>query len=139
MLQTAAHNPALRAVVSEGAGSRSFKESLVTPGLGKWLAGPYGITTMLATAVFSNGMPPDKLHDLVDDIAPRPVFLIFATKGQGGENTLNDQYYAHAGQPKELWEIPDAKHVGGLEAHPVEYERRVVGFFGRALLPRGSP
>ena len=32
------------------------------------------------------------------------------------------------------WLIPEAGHVGGLEARPDEYERRVSGFFDRALL-----
>lgn len=38
-----------------------------------------------------------------------------------------------ASEPKELWEIPEAGHVGGFQARPREYERRVVGFFDRAL------
>jgi hypothetical protein len=33
-----------------------------------------------------------------------------------------------------LWKIPEASHTGGIEARPREYERRVVGFFDRALL-----
>ena len=32
-----------------------------------------------------------------------------------------------------LWELPEAHHVGGLQARPEEYERRVVGFFDEAL------
>ena len=43
-------------------------------------------------------------------------------------------YYDAAGAPKTLWEIPESKHVGGLQARPREYERRVVGFFDDALL-----
>ena len=39
-----------------------------------------------------------------------------------------------AGAPKTLWEIPESKHVDGLQARPREYERRVVGFFDDALL-----
>jgi hypothetical protein len=30
--------------------------------------------------------------------------------------------------------MPTASHTGGIEAEPEEYERRVVGFFDRALL-----
>jgi len=44
---------------------------------------------------------------------------------------------AAAGGPKELWELPEAGHTGGLDARPGEYERRVVGFFDRYLLGRG--
>jgi fermentation-respiration switch protein FrsA (DUF1100 family) len=43
-------------------------------------------------------------------------------------------YHEAAGQPKQLWSIPDAGHMEGIKAHPKEYERRVVAFFDRALL-----
>ena len=33
--------------------------------------------------------------------------------------------------------MDDVKHIRGLQTHPEEYERRVVGFFDRAL-PAGS-
>jgi hypothetical protein len=42
-------------------------------------------------------------------------------------------YHAAAHEPKELWEIPESGHTGGIEARPAEYERRVVGFFDRGL------
>jgi hypothetical protein len=37
-----------------------------------------------------------------------------------------------------LWEVPGARHTGGLDAQPQEYERRVVGFFDAALLASGE-
>jgi hypothetical protein len=76
-------------------------------------------------------MPPDSLKDLVQDIPPRPVFLIHA-KGE----TLNGVYYRSAGEPDNwaIWEVPGAKHVGGLDAQPAEYERRVIDFFDRNLV-----
>jgi hypothetical protein len=33
--------------------------------------------------------------------------------------------------------MPDAIHMAGLQADPDEYERRVVGFFDRALPAAG--
>jgi hypothetical protein len=39
-----------------------------------------------------------------------------------------------AGELKQVWEVPVGGHVGGLEALPLQYERRVIGFFGEALL-----
>jgi len=86
-------------------------------------------------AVFSNQSPPSNLKDLVPRIAPRPMLLIAAPNAPTGED-LNRGYFAAAGHPKTLWEIPESGHVGGLSARPQEYERRVVGFFDRALLPR---
>jgi uncharacterized protein len=58
--------------------------------------------------------------------------LIAAPNSKNGEK-LNRRYYAAAQEPKTLWEIPESKHTGGIEARPREYERRVVGFFDDAL------
>jgi fermentation-respiration switch protein FrsA (DUF1100 family) len=133
LLQAAVGSDALKAVVSEGAGIRSVREALDASGTERLVAAPVWTVTTAATAVFDNSAPPPNLTGLVAQIAPRPVFLIFSTNGQGGEQ-LSSDYYAAAGDPKELWEIPDAGHTGGITAHPEEYERRVVGFFDRALL-----
>ena len=84
-------------------------------------------------AVFSNQSPPTNLRELVPKIAPRAMFLIAAPNAPTGED-LNRGYYKAAGQPKFLWEIPESKHVGGLEARPREYERRVIEFFDGTLL-----
>ncbi len=66
-------------------------------------------------------------------IAPRPVMII-----RGGQDlwvpAFNaDRLYAAAGEPKELWDAPDAGHSMVMEVYPEEYERRVVGFFDRHL------
>jgi uncharacterized protein len=136
MLQTAAHDRDLKAVVAEGAGSRSVREDMEMPGRGKWLDLPGLVMRDAALAVFSNHVPPDSLEDLSAQIAPRPVFLIFATKGTGGQElALNPKYFRAAGGPKQLWEIPEATHTGGIRARPAEYERRVVGFFDSARRP----
>jgi fermentation-respiration switch protein FrsA (DUF1100 family) len=61
------------------------------------------------------------------------MFLIYTTHGVDTED-LNPVYFAAAHQPKAIWVIPEAEHTGGIDARPREYERRVVGFFDRALL-----
>ena len=86
-----------------------------------------------ALVVMSRSVPPPSLDDLVSRVAPRHVFLIYAGRGAGGEE-LNPIYYRAAASPKLLWKIPEARHVGGLEARPREYERRVTAFFDNALL-----
>ena len=131
-IQTAAHTDELQAVVSEGAGVRSVREALHTDGAEKWLGFPFWAATTAGTAVFGNKGPPADLDDLVTEIAPHAVYLIHAKRGQGGEE-LSKTYYESAGRPKFLWET-DSSHTGGLEAQPVEYERRVIGFFDRFLL-----
>ena len=64
-----------------------------------------------------------------------PLFLIWAPNG-GNVEHMNPVYHRLASGPKQIWSIPDAKHVLGITAHPKEYERRVVGFFDDALLER---
>jgi fermentation-respiration switch protein FrsA (DUF1100 family) len=90
-----------------------------------------GITA--ATAVFSNNVPPPNLNDVVERISPRPVFFIYAAGGQGGEE-LSQDFYESAGEPKDVWKVPEGGHVGGAEARPREYERRMIAFFDEALL-----
>jgi hypothetical protein len=132
MIQTAASSPGLRAIVSEGAGARSVREALLYGWKG-WLALPEAAVQTAAVAILSGTAPPPALTDMTPRIAPRPLFLVFAGHGGGGEE-LNARYFDAAGDPKQIWKIDDAGHVGGLEARPKEYEERVVGFFDKALL-----
>jgi uncharacterized protein len=133
MLETAAETDALKAVVSDGAGIRSVREASVASWANKWFAVPVWGGITVATAVFSNHAPPPNLNNVVERIAPRPVFFIYASRGQGGEELSRD-FYESARQPKLVWEVPGATHTGGIEARPREYERRMVGFFDRTLL-----
>ena len=133
LLQAAASNTGLRAVVSEGAGARSVREDLLRGPQG-WLALPGAAIQTAAVAVMSGTAPPPSLTDLVPRIAPRSTLLIYAGRGAGGEE-LQPHYYEAARQPKMIWLIPEAGHTGGLSARPNEYERRVVGFFERTLFP----
>jgi len=132
MIDAAASNTGLRAVVSEGAGVRSIREDLLRGPRG-WFALPEAAVQTGALAVMSGTPPPPALDDLAARIAPRPLFLIYAGQGVGGEE-LNPEYFEAASQPKTLWKIDEAGHVGGFEARPEEYEQRVVAFFDRALL-----
>ncbi len=134
LLQTAAHNDALRAVVSEGASTRSSGELASVPGTDRLVIFGTAVTT-LGTAVFSDSTPPPHLIDLVDEIAPRAVFLIYSHDGTAGEERrFNPAFYRVAGEPKQIWEVPESKHVGGIAARPRTYERRVTRFFDRHLL-----
>jgi uncharacterized protein len=135
MLDAASDTKGLAAVVSEGAGARMFTEEMDQdlPPFEKATNAPSAWIKQASIAVFANQSPPTNLKELVPRIAPRAIFLIAAPNAPTGED-LNRGYYKAAGEPKTLWEIPESKHVGGLEARPVEYERRVVAFFDDALL-----
>jgi len=47
---------------------------------------------------------------------------------------MNPKYFESASEPKTLWKIDEAEHVGGFDARPRIYEARVIAFFDRALL-----
>jgi hypothetical protein len=135
MLEAAAKTDRLKAVASEGAGARAFSDDLQqdsAKGFARWMAVAFSAVKTGALTVFADRAPPANLKDLVGRIAPRSLLLIAAPNSKHGEE-LNRGYFAAAGQPKTLWDIPESGHVGGLDARPAEYERRVVGFFDRAL------
>ena len=139
MIEAAAESDGLKAVVSEGAGIRSIRESLAIPETRmKIEASLVHLVVTPGVALFSNTLPPPSLEDLVGRIAPRPVFIIYAVPGQGGEAELSQTFYNAARQPKTIWRVPGAGHTGGIEAQPEAYERRVVAFFDDALLEDGD-
>ncbi len=135
LLQTAAHDRGLRAVVSEGAGMRSVAEQKHMPDAPgepiRWIA-PITMETA-AGVVLADHLPPTDLVDLMPRIAPRPVLLIRGMEGNADE-ALNRVYRDAGGASVTLWEIPRAGHTAGISAVPAEYERRIVEFFDRALL-----
>lgn len=137
LLQAAARDAGLRAVVSEGAGLRSVAEQKHMPGAPpeplRWIA-PITMETA-AGVVLADHAPPADLADLMPRIAPRPVLLIRGMQGNGDE-ALNRAYRDAGGPTSTLWEIPNAGHTGGISAAPAEYERRVIGFFERTLRPQ---
>jgi hypothetical protein len=104
MLQAAATNRGLRAVVSEGAGVRSVREELLYGPRG-WVTLPAAAVQSAALTILSGSPPPPLLKDLVSRIAPRHVFLIYAGHRAGGEE-LNADYYGAASAPKLLWNVP---------------------------------
>jgi uncharacterized protein len=132
-LQAAARSEDVQAVVSEGATARPGGELRSVSGNP---IGPVAVNTMitLGIAVFSNATPPPHLIDQVDDIAPRAMFVIYSPDvADGEERRFNTAYYRAAGEPKAIWGVDGAGHVGAQDARPREYELRITRFFDRAL------
>jgi dienelactone hydrolase len=135
MIEAAAESTALKAIVSEGGSSRSVRDELANPG-GAWqeLIGT-GVATA-ATALFSDNLPPRSLKSLAPQISGA-AFFVYGERGQPAERPANRAFYESAHEPKEIWEVPGSGHIGGTEAQPQEYERRITAFFDRELRPRG--
>ena len=134
LLQTAAESDGLKAIVADGAGARSIREDLARPGRGKWAEIPTSLVITAGTMLFANQSAPPNLKSLVGRIAPRPVFFIYGQHDQDNVRELTPGYYAAAGEPKAIWEVPGASHTGGIDAQPRDYEQRVVAFLDDALL-----
>ena len=135
LLEAAARSKAFAAVVSEGAGTRVGDEA----GLSRFariVATPTLAVMTASMTVFQNDGPPSPIEDRIGRIAPRPVFLIYADPGMGGEDLEQPKFFAAAGKPKQMWKVPGAEHTGGLEAQPKQYEQRVTSFLDHALLQR---
>jgi uncharacterized protein len=132
LIEAAAESDRLKAIVSEGASGRSVRDDLANPGSGLNVLGA-AIATV-GTALFTSNLPPADLQSLVPRIGNTAVFFIYGEKGQPAEKPANTAFYAAAHLPKEIWEVPGSGHMAGIKAQPKEYEKRVVGFFDRALL-----
>jgi uncharacterized protein len=134
LIEAAAETDSLAAVVSDGAGARSFSEDMDEgeDSLGKWTFGAaMSMSKTIAVAISSGQAPPPDLHDLAARVDEPLLLIIDPDSGHGEE--LSRGYARAAGANATLWEIPGAGHVGGLDARPAEYEQRMVGFFDAAL------
>ena len=130
LLETAAQNPRLKAVVLDGSTARSLgdirhlKLSDAIPGIPYW-AVAYG-----TVAVLDQSLPGEPLVDLARKIPPKPA--LFIASNELGEPVLNRNYATAYGDPSALWHV-DADHTRGLAERPQAYERRVIAFFDEAL------
>jgi fermentation-respiration switch protein FrsA (DUF1100 family) len=136
-ISTAPQTEAIVAVISDGgpvtlleaiaAGSRErglpgFLASLVAR-LTLWLAG---------RRVGCDLSQADAVH-WASSLAPRALMLIHGGRDPYVSTSAVEALYAAAGEPKELWIVPDAGHRQVHEHCPGEYLERVIGFFDRYL------
>jgi fermentation-respiration switch protein FrsA (DUF1100 family) len=135
VLHAAAVDDQIRAVVSDGAGYRTLKEMYLTADAATWAYAPGWLVYFTTLSVITGVPSPPSFVDLVPQIAPRPLLLIASGNDKAVEIQYNRIYYAAAGEPKELWELPDTAHIHGLFTHSKQYQEKVLATFDRALLP----
>jgi pimeloyl-ACP methyl ester carboxylesterase len=70
-------------------------------------------------------------------LAPRPLLMIHGEKDSYIGPAIARALFDHAGDPKDLWVVPKAKHNRCREVASEEYPERVAGFF-LANAPRVS-
>jgi alpha-beta hydrolase superfamily lysophospholipase len=125
-LLSAAKDPRIEAVIAKGVPTRFLTDT--QPGLGP--ANQFGALyhrLVLKFFALQTSLSPYVTEpvDAIGGISPRPVLLIHGEY----EAAAGQELYARAGEPKELWIVPGARHGGYQAANPEEYARRVVHFF----------
>jgi hypothetical protein len=129
LLDAAAHDQRLAAIVSDGATRPMDGDEANPKGA---LEGTIGWLTMRSVRAISGMKTSPSLIGMMPKIAPRPVLLV-AGGGFPDEIPASRLYRRAGGGTVELWELPDTGHTAGLRQHPAAYERRTVGFLDRAL------
>ena len=72
-------------------------------------------------------------------LAPRAFFLIHGPHDPYIPTSEVQRLFDAAGQPKELWILPEAGHTQALELRPEECEARIIAFFDRWLSTSADP
>ncbi|SRR5579875_1741977 len=76
---------------------------------------------------------------VIGKIAPRPIMIISDLKDRlADEPRDGERLYAAAGEPKLLWQVPDAEHVAAYATHPDEWIERVGNFLDEQLAAKVS-
>jgi uncharacterized protein len=71
--------------------------------------------------------------EAIAKLSPRPLFLISSGQSEMSR-ILENHFFSQAGEPKEIWVIPEAGHGGTFAARPEEYADRIIRFFSQWLL-----
>ncbi len=71
--------------------------------------------------------------DEIAKISPRPVFIIDGWADAAVAMNSPYRLFDAAGEPKQFWAEDGVPHLGTYADDPLEYERRVIGFFDEYL------
>ena len=130
-------NPAIRAVVAEGATARTAADEA-------WLSDDFGLR-----GSFQEGLEwaQDRVTDLLTGASvPRSLrtavvrsgatrYLLVTAGNVDDEGRAAAHLAAVDPVRVDVWTVPGADHTGGLATRPAEWERRVVAFLDDALAP----
>jgi len=133
-------DPAIRAVVAEGATHRTAldKAGYLPGGVNGTLQRGLDQVTYGVAALLSPASTPGPLHAAISRARSTPFLLIAA--GHGVDEREAASYLRTAAPDRvQVWTVPDASHTQGLRTAPAEWAGRVTGFFQRALRGTVSP
>jgi alpha-beta hydrolase superfamily lysophospholipase len=135
VLQSAAADPRIEAVVAEASfanmreASYDYAGLRKYPWLGKTLLAPFGWTLLYRGEKLA-GLPVAEVSP-VKAVASRafPVLLICDEKDQAFPCRHSEMIYAAARGPRQFWVVPGAFHTAAYGFFPEEFRRRVLAFF----------
>jgi dipeptidyl aminopeptidase/acylaminoacyl peptidase len=136
-MATAPHTEAIRAVVSDGGFARlsdTIGAGVRAQGLPGFLTSLVGhlILWLMGLRLGCSLSEADPIR-WVDKMAPRALFIIQGALDPFVAVEEARELYVKAGEPKEIWIVPEAGHRQADRRHPEEYHRRVLAFFDRWL------
>jgi fermentation-respiration switch protein FrsA (DUF1100 family) len=122
----AAKDPEVRGVVVEAAFAtyRSMARDVLERSAFTWILVP------IFPLFVGNAEDPLRF---VDKIAPRPVLFVHGDKDNVVPLKMSEILYKKAKEPKALWIVPGANHLGCRRQAGEEYEKRLSDFFTQAL------
>jgi fermentation-respiration switch protein FrsA (DUF1100 family) len=137
VISTAPQTDAIAAVVSDG-GTVTLLEAIAAGsrerGLPGFLAVPIArLTLWLAGRWVGCNLADADAIRWVPRLAPRALLLIHGGRDPYVSTAAVKGLFAAAGEPKELWIVPEAGHRKVDKLRPDEYLKRVIGFFDRYL------
>jgi dipeptidyl aminopeptidase/acylaminoacyl peptidase len=128
----------IEAVVAEG-GFYDLAADIVNEGGTNSLWETIMFQSILTSFRFETGVRARDISPIsvIGQISPRPLFLIYGELEAA--QTHPWEQLERAGEPKQLWIVPEAWHGGYLDVASEEWEERVIAFLDAALgLDRGE-
>jgi fermentation-respiration switch protein FrsA (DUF1100 family) len=138
LLAAASTYPAIKAIVADGATTRSLDELLTLPSERPLYRNFTARVMYAAVQILSGEVPPLPLLDSMI-AAPTSSYLLIAGGGSSHEVAFNELFAGATSDRSELWIAPEAPHTGAFAMYPAEYEQHVIEFFDRVLLAASAP
>lgn len=137
VLEGAAHDSELAAVISDGAGAVRLEDFPPRHRLIDWWFWFYDLGNEQAILRETGEWDKASMRQTVAAISPRPLLLIAAgatDSASAVEAAINQHIFEAAGGEKQLWIVAGAAHTMGFSLVPAEYEDRITAFFDAILL-----
>jgi uncharacterized protein len=130
LIQVAAADSRISAVAVEGAFGTVWE-------ITKWQYGRFGWLSELPAlwADWHFGMDVWSLQPaaVIGRISPRALLVVAGGADGVTPLAMSERLFEAAGEPKEIYVVPDAGHGESFEHVPDEYAARITAFFDRAL------